>query len=789
MDGKQIHQALYEAATHHRAGRIAEAEALYRKVLASSRDNPEANHNLGVLAMQSGKGLDQALPYFQRAWEADPAHQQHWLSYLRALQQAGEATRAQAVFADGRKRGLNGPAPTKAPARQGAPPHQAKKTRPAAGAKLQRQVDAVWQLLQAGQIEPAIEQARALCNAHPAHPGTWKVFGAALQRAGHQEQAAKALRQSHTLSPDDGDVIALLSRACYALGQYAEAESLLRPLLAREKDNADAAEIIARCLLRLYRPAEAETVCIAALERHPQSGLLTNCLAQSLLVQNRDKEAISAFQRAHALAPKNLESYFALQRLYREHEQHTEQLRLCESVMTSAPEYAGAQADKGAALLRMGDVEAAAEALDAAIERQPDDLASRSNWLFCENYLQRTSPAQRFEQAVAYGTLAAQRAVPFARWQHDPAPTRLRVGLVSGDLRNHPVGYFLHNLLAHTADTKIEWFGYATHTARDTLTDQLKSHCAGWTVIAGLDAQDAASRIHADGLHILIDLSGHTAHHALPVFAWKPAPLQLAWLGYFATTGIAEIDYLLMDDVSMGAGQQAVFTERLWPLPESRLCFTPPPQAPPVAPAPCLHNGHITFGCFQNLRKISDEVLALWGSILREVPTARLRLQNSNLGSDTAQTRLSERALAAGIPVERLSLHPPTDRHDYFAAHEAVDVLLDTFPFPGGTTTCEALWMGVPTITLRGESFLERQGASLLCAAGLADWVTDTRDGYKARAIQAASETGQLASLRGGLRDRLSQRALFHGGTFAQQFDSTLWELWEHYRRGETAVS
>lgn len=264
----------------------------------------------------------------------------------------------------------------------------------------------------------------------------------------------------------------------------------------------------------------------------------------------------------------------------------------------------------------------------------------------------------------------------------------------------------------------------------------------------------------------------------LPLFARKPAPLQISWLGYFATTGLSEMDYVLVDPVGLPAGAEEHFVETPCFLPDSRLCFTPPLDAPPVAPLPALSAGHLTFASFQNLNKLGDDVLTLWRDLMEALPQARLRLQCAQCPEQ--ETVLHERLLRHGFPLERIALHRTASRSEYFRAYAEVDLILDTFPYPGGTTTCEALWMGVPTLTLAGKSLLERQGASLLHAAGLADWIAEDRASYLEKAIAATRNLTALAALRARLREQVQNSALVDAPRFATHFATTLWTLWHH---------
>jgi len=295
----------------------------------------------------------------------------------------------------------------------------------------------------------------------------------------------------------------------------------------------------------------------------------------------------------------------------------------------------------------------------------------------------------------------------------------------------------------------------------------------------GLDDAAAAQLIHDDGVHVLIDLSGHSAHNRLPVFAWKPALVQVSWLGYFATTGVAEIDYLIADPWTLPEKEEQYFTEKIWRLPETRMCFTAPAAEVAVSALPALRNGYVTFGCFNNLTKMNDAVVALWARVLAAVPGSRLFLKAKQFTEEAVRQATIERFAAHGVGGERLMIEGPESRAAYLAAYQRVDVVLDPFPFTGGTTSAEALWMGVPVLTLAGERLVSRQGVGLLMNAGLSDWVAADADDYVRRAAAHAADLESLATLRSRLRAQVLASPVFDAERFARHLENALWENWE----------
>jgi predicted O-linked N-acetylglucosamine transferase (SPINDLY family) len=356
------------------------------------------------------------------------------------------------------------------------------------------------------------------------------------------------------------------------------------------------------------------------------------------------------------------------------------------------------------------------------------------------------------------------------------------VGLVSGDFNNHPVGFFLENVLAHLDTARIELVAYATQRTCDDLTARIMPFFSAWRHLEGVGDEAAAHLIHDDGVHILIDLAGHTAHNRLPVFAWKPAPVQVSWLGYSSTTGVAEIDYILGNPHSTPAGEAHHFTETIWQLPETSLCFSVPDANLEVAPLPAQANGFITFGCFNNLAKLNDEVVLLWARILQALPTSRLFLKNKQLGESSVRMTLLDRFAAHGISEERLLLEGRSPRSEYLRAYNGVDIVLDPFPFPGGTTTVEGLWMGAPFITRQGDRFIAHQGEMIAHNTGLlSDWIARDYDDYVAKATYFSSNLEYLAGLRAILRRHLQLSPLFNAARFARHLEWALWEMWNRF--------
>jgi predicted O-linked N-acetylglucosamine transferase (SPINDLY family) len=553
--------------------------------------------------------------------------------------------------------------------------------------------------------------------------------------------------QALKLAPDSVSIHNKLADSFKALGQLAQAINHYSRSIELNPDEAGSYNNLALIFIMQGQYDQAEHYCYQALERQPDLVEAHNTLG----VAKKNQGQLLAAQRAFLQAIK------------------------------LKPDYAGAYTNLASVLQDQGYVTEALDCFKRAVELEPDNLKSLANLLFAMNYVDKTGE-QILPVARHYGKLASQQApVKFTTWKHNDALGKLRVGLVSGDLREHPVAFFLQSVLPHLDQARIELIAYSTDYREDAVTSSLKPYFAQWHTLRGLNDSEAAQRIHEDGVHVLIDLSGHTGGSRLPVFACKPAPVQASWLGYYATTGLSQMDYWVADAVSLPAALSSLFTEQVKYLPDSRMCFAPPTNAPEVAKLPALLNGYVTFGCFQNMAKVSEEVMTLWAQVMQAVPNTKLRWQCKSLADIEVQESVKKRMVTCGIDLARVSLLGDVSRQEYLTAHAEVDVILDTFPFSGGTTTCEALWMGVPTLTLAGQTLVARQGASLLTAVGLSDWIVETQADYVQKARNICQDLNQLASLRTNLRAQVAKSPLFDGALFARNMEILLCDMWQEH--------
>lgn len=616
-----------------------------------------------------------------------------------------------------------------------------------------------------------------------------KKSGNEFLAQGRLEEAAECYRQSVAVNPDYAEGFLNLGFVLKEQRHYEDAERYLRRAVLINPGMEDAYYLLGVLSQERGNLSGAIENYKKTLELKPEFEIVYPALCHVLFLNGQIDDAKTVIQKGIALNPNVAELHGYLGNLYVSERSLENAVACYRRALLIQPDDALVYSNMGKAFIELGSVDEAIECYKKALSLDPADIHSESCLLFIQSFSAKCSSAQYLAEARIYGSKVLAQVKPYSRGSAHPSDRdiqHLRVGLVSGDLKNHPVGFFLESILAHLNPARVELVAYPTQLQDDDLTARIKPRFAAWNPIAGLSDEAAARKIHGDGIHILIDLAGHTTHNRLPVFAWKPAPVQVSWLGYFASTGVPGMDYLLADPVSVPESHREQFTETVWYLPDTRLCFTPPaPRARLVpTPPPAMRNGFITFGCFQNVSKISDAVLASWGQIFRALPQARLRFQSKQMDSQNVRDNLQQRLTLVGIAKQRVEIVGPLPREGYLAAHADVDIILDTFPYPGGTTTCEALWMGVPTLTLAGKTMLARQGASMLACAGLEEWIATNEEDYVAKALAFAADVNRLAQLRSGLREKVMASSLFDAARFALHLEDALQGMWQQKMSG-----
>lgn len=564
-------------------------------------------------------------------------------------------------------------------------------------------------------------------------------------------------------------------------GRLGEAEVLYRRLLAVAPDDPE----VLYPLGQLYNQAGRCDEAVACLQRaivvNPRHARACNTLGMALEELGRLDEALDCYRKAVRLDTRGFEARYNLGGALLNAGLLDEAVVELERAVEIDPGRGLAQMTLGQALIRRGEVARAWPLLEQALARMPDRPLVHDLYLFALNYLS-DDPARLLDAHRAYGMRieAPHKASwPVHRNGRDPE-RRLRIGYVSPDFREHSVATFLEPVLAHHDRAGFEIHAYYTAPLRDAMTVRIEALVDAWAPSGALDDARLAARIAADGIDILVDLAGHTTGNRLPVFARRPAPVQVGWLGYPATTGLTAIDWRLVTAMTDPPGAEAWHTEGLWRLPRTLWSWCPDPEAPAVDPlAPVRRNGNIRLLSANNIAKLSDATIAAWSRILVAVPDATLTL--TGVPDGRASQHLHERFRAQGIAPHRVVIPGKLPQGAYRALLADVDIALDPFPYNGTTTSCDALWAGLPLVTLAGRASAARSGTALLGLLGLESLVAEDIDGYVRIATALACDVDRMESLRAGLRDRISASALRDEAGFARDLEAAyrgMWRAW-----------
>ncbi|MCC6657121.1 MAG: tetratricopeptide repeat protein [Rhodocyclaceae bacterium] len=720
MHAREPDSLLKTALQHHQAGRLAQAEALYRRILAAAPQHAGALHLLGVLALQAGRH-EEAAQLIGRAIAVDNRQPAFHNNLGEALRAAGRIDAARASY-----EAALALQPNYADAHSNL------------GIALQQQG-------RAAEAEACFRRALAL---RPDHAMAAHNLGNALMALGRQEEAAASFRRALAQQPGLAEAHCGLGRALLSRQSLEAAASAFQRALALRPDLAEARLGLGGLLLQAGRADAAEVCFREALARPPDLAEAHCGLGIALLQQERFEQARAAFEQALALAPGLAEANFYLGNVWLERHRLAEAMAAWERALASRPDYA--------------------HALQA--------LAMAPHYLPRAGHAGFLAAARRFAAAFSKDRQWRRNAAPPAEPER-----RLRIGYVSGDFFAHPVGFFLDNVLPQHDRSRFEVHCYSNYDAEDEVTARLRAAAQGWRSIAGLADGAAADLIAADGIDILIDLAGHTDRNRLALFALRPAPVQASWLGYFGTTGLEEMDYVIADRHVVPAGEEAHFVEKIWRLPHSYLCFAPPDCAASLTPPPLAAGQPPTFGCFNNPLKLSDGVLLLWARLLRSLPGARLLLKSRRLGDAEMARVVRGRLTDAGVEAGRILIEGVAPRQELLQTYNRVDIALDPFPFGGGTTSAEALWMGVPVVTLKGDRWAGRVSESILATIGLEELVARNEEEYLAIAAALAEDPRRLAALRATLRGRLERSPFCDGASFARDLEAAWRGMWREW--------
>ncbi len=639
-----------------------------------------------------------------------------------------------------------------------------------------------------GQFDTAMELVDRSIALHPKCAVYHNNRGNRLRRRDRPEEAEEAYRRAVAIDPRDRRAWNNLGITLAGRQHYAKAARAFHRAIKADKTFAEAHNNLANVLHIEGRFDAAEKSYRRAIAADPGYFMACNNLANTLSAVGRCDEAIAACRRAVEIDPAYAVGYNTLASLLQGNGEFAESDAAFRKSIALDPGSAGTWNNFGNALKSVGGHAEAIVCFGKALEIDPHHAMAHSNLLFCMGMDANSTAREIFIQSRRWNEIHALPRAPAARrHENDRDPERrLRVGYVSPDFRNHAVSHFIAPLIdAHDRDA-VAVIAYAHVAAPDETTHRIRARMDEWCDTVGMTDAGLAARIRADRIDILVDLAGHTASNRLLTFAQRPAPVQVAWLGYGGTTGLDAMEYRLTDAIADPQGDaDRVHSETLVRLAGGFLCYAPPADAPEPGALPADSGGFVTFASFNSLAKVTPQAVSAWARVLDAVPDAHLIIKGNALSDPGTRRRYLAHFAAEGIDEGRIELAAQLpSRQEYLALYNRADIVLDSFPYNGGTTTCEALWMGVPVVTLAGDRHVSRMSASILGRVGADDLVAHSEDEYVATAARLAGDRSRLRELRGGLRATMAASPLCDGPAFARAVEAAFRDMWRRWCAG-----
>jgi predicted O-linked N-acetylglucosamine transferase (SPINDLY family) len=711
-----------QALAHHQAGRLQQAEAIYRRILQAQPDDADALHLLGVVAHQRGEH-EAAVTRIRHAIRINPRIAEYHNNLGEALRALGQLPAATAAYQ---------------------------------------------------------EALRLRTDSAEAHNN----LGLALYQQGELVRAEMSLQRAVTLKPDP-ETFCNLGNVFRDQAAWDDAIAAYERALTFDPEFPEALNNCGAALRHRGKATEAVELFKRAIALRPDYAEAYYNLGLVLDDQGHRTDAVTAYRRAIAIKSNFAEAHYNLGLALQMEGELGQAIAAYQQALRFKPKDHEIENNLGHALLAQGKLTEAIAAFRKALALKPDFAAAHSNLLVCLNYCPNTTPTDVFAEHLAWGQRhAAALDATSAPYTNPRKPhRRLRIGYLSPDFRTHSVAFFIEPILATHDRDNYEIFCYANVTHPDVVTKRLQAFADYWRDIVRLSDEEAVRVIREDDIDVLVDLAGHTAGNRLLIFARQPAPVQVGYLGYPNTRGLAAMDYWLSDVYADPVGQiDQYYVEKVVRLPRGFNCYRPLLDFPEVGPLPAPRAGHTTFGSFNNVSKISEPVITCWAEILMRVPTACLLLKARALADEQTRDRLRQAFAVQGIAPERIEMiGRVASSAEHLALYNRVDIGLDTFPYNGHTTTCEALWMGAPVITLAGQTHAGRVGVSLLTHAGLPELIAGSCEAYAELAVELASDPDRLQSLRRLLRRQIQHSPLTDAKGFAQDVEAAYRGMWIKY--------
>ena len=741
-------------------GRLDEAMICIRKALDLNIENAEAHNTLGMILHKKGE-IDQAIDAYHRAIRLKPLFAHAYFNLGVALEGKGIYNEALQYF----QRSLQFD---------------------------HRNADAYLHigmiLKEKGKPEEAIGFLEKAVHMDQKLSRAYHALGLLFGEMRQYDRALENLRKSVQLNPNYADSYCNIGKVLQDQGQIEEAALYYKKAIQMDSQHALAYNNLGTVLHAQGRQDEAIAHFQKALELNPAFGDAYYNLGTAFQDGKNPNQAVYCFTKSIELNPNLLEAYNNLGNTLAKQGKLQEAANTLRQTLGINPHFALALNNLGNVLKEQGHVHDAEALCKKAFELQPDLYEAYSNFLLFMNYNVSNDAQTIFSEHLRLGRQVSKPfpAHPFTL-SNDLSPDRtLRIGYVSPDFRTHSVAYYSEPVIREHNPSLFRVFCYTNSDIEDEVTKRIKNYTDHWRDITRLNDDEAAKLILEDDIDILVDLAGHTGNNRMLLFARKPAPIQVTWIGYPATTGLSAMDYKIVDSYTDPPGvTEQFYTERLIRMPQSFLCYLPSADCPQITDLPAPSAGKMCFGSFNNFSKVSPVTAKLWASILQAVPNATLLLKAKCFSDEQTRRYAKDMLSHEGIDSGRIELIPwEISSRSHLSLYQRVDIALDTYPYHGTTTTCEALWMGVPVITLAGSTHASRVGVSLLSNVGLPELIAKTPEEYVSKAVALAHDLEKLKSLRTSLRDMLLHSPLTDAKRVTHHLEKAYRNMWTTWCTG-----
>ncbi len=782
-------QSIQLAFDHHQSGRIREAETLYQQALAISPGQKDALYYLGVLYLQNGVN-DAAEEFLSKALRKQPKFAEGHYNLGVALQGQGKLKEAAKAFSQAIK------------ADKKFVPAQLNLGNVYMDLEQYDRASSVFKKLiklspkseeahlnlgrtasLTGDKEAAMTAYRRALELNPSYAEAHLNIGAILLERKDSEDAKTYFQQALTFDPRNAEAYNNMGVAWRQDGYLDDAMSCFAMASDIKPGFGDAHNNMAAAYHAFGDIELAEEQVRKGIELAPDSSAAYCVLGKILRSRGKPRESVEALNTAIRLAPELSESYREMGLTLSDQGEYEEALRAYKMALEKDPDDAVAHNNLGMTHILLGQLDAAVASFDDAITAEPKFSLAHSNKLFSLTYVPNVSHEEIMRQHFEYGR-RWDLEYDESRFPNKPDPDRrLKIGYVSPDFRKHVVVKFIEEVLkAHDRD-QFELYAYAEIHNPDDTTERLKGYFDHWYSTVDRNHTEVASKIFEDKIDVLVDLAGHTGNNRLPVFGSKPAPVQVSWIGYPNTTGLKNMDYILTTKNYVPPEITKYFSEEVYYLPRVPTTFQIPPEVPELSGNPYERNGHVTFGCFNNCIKVGPTAIEAWSRLLCAAPDSKLLLKAHAYRSETAIKASKDSFAAQGVDPERITCEGPSDHREYLTRYDEIDIALDPFPYNGGTTTLEALFMGVPLLALEGDTWVSRNGSAILRAMGQENLIAASVDEYIAMGVDFAKHPEKLGAMRGALHDKFIATGVTDPITHTRDIENAYRDMWQRWCR------